>query len=132
MNEFACLLIDDDVDDHEIFLSVLEAVAPAATCITALNGQDALDKLLRQDVKPDIIFLDLNMPLMNGRQFLEEVRRRDIINGIPIVLLTTSSDQRTKDSLLALGAREFITKPDRLSQWESLLSRVIETNLSNS
>lgn len=125
MNNFTCFLIDDDTDDQEIFCTVLENLFPKIICITAGNGQVALDRLLSGEVSPDVIFLDLNMPLMSGRQFLEGVNENAVLASIPIIVLSTSADQNTKASVLELGARQFITKPDKYSEWEKMLCDIL-------
>ena len=84
MKEFTCFLIDDDKDDQEIFLTVLEEWGPAIRCITASNGEEAIRKLANREVVPDLIFVDMNMPLMNGTQFLKERNRLDGVSTIPI------------------------------------------------
>lgn len=114
------------MDDREIFMSVLAEIAPEAICITAVNGKEALDKLTSQQVDPDIIFLDLNMPLMNGSQFLKAINGHELFRKVPIVILTTSSDQHTRNEVLKLGARDFVTKPDKLAEWESILNRTLK------
>jgi CheY-like chemotaxis protein len=121
-----CLLIDDDIDDQEIFLSALSNIKIEIKNEVAFNGHEALQKLISGNVQPDIIFLDLNMPLMNGRQFLKEVNRRGVLTGIPIVILSTSSDKDTIAETLSLGAREFITKPDNFNDWERTLTTVLQ------
>ena len=126
VDHFTCLLIDDDIDDQEIFCTVIDAIAPSWKCVTAVNGQNALGMLRSKEVSPDIIFLDLNMPLMNGRQFLQEINRQKIIDDIPVIVLTTSADQSTKTAILELGAKHFITKPDRFSEWERVLKQFVE------
>lgn len=126
MDNFTCFLIDDDIDDHEIFCATMDTIAPTWTCVTAVNGQSALFMLQSRKVLPDIIFLDLNMPLMNGRQFLQEANRLKIIQEVPIIVLTTSSDPTTKMEILKLGARQFITKPDKFSEWELVLRQGIK------
>lgn len=131
MNTLTCFLIDDDMDDREIFLSVLEDIAPEAVCETAINGQEAFDKLTAKQVNPDIIFLDLNMPLMNGSQFLKAINGQNGFSHIPIVILTTSSDPKTKEEVMKLGASEFITKPDKLAQWELTLQRTLNDFVRN-
>ena len=125
MSQFTCLLIDDDIDDQEIFCTVVDAIAPSWTCVTALNGQKALGMLQSKEVTPDIIFLDLNMPLMNGRQFLQEINRQKILDDIPVIVLTTSADPSTKAAVLDLGAKQFITKPDKFSEWERRLKQFV-------
>lgn len=121
--EFTCFLIDDDIDDHEIFLKALEAVAPAIHCFTAFNGQEAIDKLRTNEVKPDMIFLDLNMPLMNGMQFLKACQSMGSCRDIPVIILSTSSERETINETKELGARGYITKPDRFSGWTDAIKK---------
>jgi CheY-like chemotaxis protein len=115
------LLVDDDEDDREIFLSVVQTIAPTIECRMATNGQDALNKLSQHPDLPDLIFLDLNMPLMDGRQFLREVKKHETLKEIPVIVLTTSSDKETITLSRSLGASDFITKPDKYSGWEETL-----------
>jgi CheY-like chemotaxis protein len=119
--EFTCFLIDDDADDQEIFLSVLQQVDPSIRCYTAMNGQDAIHKLESEEVKPDLIFLDLNMPLMNGKQFLTACNDLARCKEIPVIVLTTSSDRRSMEEAKQLGAHDYITKPDKFSAWGSII-----------
>lgn len=121
INEFTCFLIDDDIDDQEIFLSVLEDIAPSIRCYTATNGQEAISKLSSEEIKPDLIFLDLNMPLMNGKQFLKACNLLDGCRHIPVIVLTTSSDKNSIEETMQLGARDYITKPDKFSAWGSII-----------
>ena len=69
------LLIDDDDDDQEIFLSAVEQVSESVTCVALGNATEALHQLTTKAIVPDIIFLDLNMPIMNGQQFLTEIKK---------------------------------------------------------
>jgi CheY-like chemotaxis protein len=126
MQGFTVFLIDDDIDDQEIFMAIFGTIAPEARVITAVNGQVALSKLMSGEISPDVIFLDLNMPLMNGKQFLKEINKVNELKHIPIIILTTSSDQASKESVMELGARDFVTKPDRFSEWEAKLDRTIK------
>lgn len=123
--EINCFLIDDDVDDQEIFLSVLQTLTPAVHCDTAVNGKEALQKLLGLEVNPDLIFLDLNMPLMNGKQFLVAMKSHDKIKNIPVIILSTSADKESILETKALGAKQFITKPDKFSVWQNTLESVL-------
>src|SRR5687767_14126916 len=107
------LLVDDDEDDREFMLQVLGESFPEIACTIAVNGRDAFEQL--KDYRPDIIFLDLNMLLMDGRQFLRLIKQRTDLAEIPIVILSTSSDIETITETKSLGAKEFITKPDKLS-----------------
>lgn len=120
-----CFLIDDDADDQEIFLSVLQTLSPAVHCDTAVNGKEALQKLLALEINPDLIFLDLNMPLMNGKQFLAAMKDHDKIKNIPVIILSTSADKESISETKALGAKQFITKPDKISGWQNTLESIL-------
>ena len=91
---------------------------PDKVCTTASNGREALDKLIRNEFQPDLIFLDLNMPLMSGKQFLEELKNYEELMKIPVVILSTSSDSKSIMETKALGAKHFITKPDKFTVLE--------------
>lgn len=116
------LLIDDDEDDREVFSSIVTEAYPQISLSVATNGRQALSDLQHAPHPPDLIFLDLNMPLMNGRQFMEAIKRDQNLRRIPVVILTTSSDSKTITEMKALGARDFITKPDKYSAWEKMLN----------
>src|SRR6186713_2149083 len=89
-------LIDDDSDDQELFTSALSLVDSSVICRTETNGLKALDQLTNQQVFPDLIFVDLNMPLMNGFEFLEFMQRSYLHKPIPIVVYSTASDELSR------------------------------------
>lgn len=120
------MLIDDDEDDREIFLTVIKENASSVVCNVAKNGREALDKLTQEFIKPDLIFLDLNMPRMNGREFLTEIKKFDGLREIPVIILSTSADNETISETRKLGARHFISKPDKFSTWETLLKQALQ------
>jgi CheY-like chemotaxis protein len=115
------MLIDDDEDDREIFISIVQTALPGISLFIATNGQEGLEALQNATIQPDLIFLDLNMPLMNGQQFMEAVKSDGRLQQIPVVILSTSSDKATIHDMKALGAIHFITKPDKYSAWEKML-----------
>jgi CheY-like chemotaxis protein len=69
-----CLLVDDDLDDQEIFLMTLEKINKNIKCLTANNGVEALSLLTQNSFVPDYIFLDVNMPKMNGIECLRSIK----------------------------------------------------------
>ena len=119
------LLVDDDEDDRDFFLSVLDSIDSSLTCDTAENGSVALQYLSQQHARPDVIFLDLNMPVMNGKQFLTEVKKRDGLKDIPVIVLSTSADHSLISETGKLGAIDFITKPNKLSLLETRLREIL-------
>jgi CheY-like chemotaxis protein len=111
MNLRQLLYIDDDEDDQELFQMAIAEIDNAIECISELDATNALQKLIGSEWKPDAIFLDLNMPNMNGREFLKQVRRIEDLNAIEVIVLSTSSHPSIIKSLEEMGVRAFITKP---------------------
>jgi CheY-like chemotaxis protein len=107
-----CLLIDDDLDDQEIFLLALQDIDSPVKCVVANNGFHALE-ILHQNTSfvPDYIFIDLNMPRMNGKQCVKELKKIEHISHVPVVMYSTSSSQNDVEESKKLGASYFITKP---------------------
>ena len=119
------MLIDDDADDHEIFMAALAKVSMAVTCTGYTNAGEALQKLEQGQITTDVIFLDLNMPIMNGQQFLYEIKKRPDLEHIPVVIFSTSSNPSTIQLTKEMGAMKFITKPDKFND----LVRILEAFL---
>ena len=110
------LIIDDDSEDQDIFEIALREVNTTLELIRASNGLEALQLLRSFDpaAYPDKIFLDINMPKMDGRECLRELKKDEQLKSIPVIIYSTSSDQRDRAELLHLGATSFLTKPSNL------------------
>ncbi len=107
-----CALIEDDLDDQEIFLLCLEKVRPDVDCVVLNNGVDALQKLRsEQDFVPEIIFLDVNMPKMNGLDCLKQLRAIPKLSNSCIYMYSTTSEDWVIQESKVLGADEYIVKP---------------------
>jgi CheY-like chemotaxis protein len=127
-NKKICLLIDDDSDDQEIFVLALEHVTKDFTCVLVSNGSEALEKLTAENADlPDYIFLDLNMPRMNGKECLKEIKKNPSLNHIPVIIYTTSSLASDKSETATLGASDFIIKPFSISQLSERLCAFFKT-----
>jgi CheY-like chemotaxis protein len=118
------LIVDDDLDDQALFAEALCAVNAKATHLAARNGQEALMVLKSLVTLPEIIFLDLNMPVMDGRQFLSEINSVPLLADIPCVVFSTSIKGR-EQSLFELGAFAVHSKPTSYAE----LLKIIETNI---
>ena len=119
------LLIDDDEEDLEIFLIAVGEVSDAVTCTCVNDAAAALAKLDEGKILPDVIFLDLNMPVMNGQQFLATIKQNEKLQSIPVIIFTTSSDPQTIALTKSLGAHDFITKPEHYDELVSTLALLI-------
>ena len=118
-----CLLVDDDPDDQEVFLTALGDVSASALCLIAADGDRALELLHNEETFPDYIFLDLNMPRMNGFEFLAAVKKSKILKNIPVIVYSTTSQPSQIEKVKKLGATEFFTKTYKYQELCALLKK---------
>ena len=119
------LLVDDDEDDIFVFKEVLEDVNPSIFLASAGDGNEALNMLKQEQNKlPDVIFLDLNMPLMGGKECLSELKKDPHLKRIPVIMYTTSSQSKDIEETMLSGAICFITKPTSLRELRNILSSI--------
>lgn len=121
------LHIDDDEDDQEIFRIALDRVAADTGYTPMTSAGDALDALKQGSVVSDLIFLDLNMPLMDGRQFLRELKAVEPLSGIPVIVLSTASYTAARVEMMSMGAHDFQTKPADFNEMIQFLNRILTT-----
>ena len=121
------LIVDDDAEDIELFGQAVNEVDPSITCVEAYNGLEALKILKRNEFLPDYIFLDINMPLMNGRKCLEEIKNDTTYREIPVIIYSTTKDGRQIEEFRELGA-DFLTKPDSFDVLIAALRRILKEN----
>jgi len=111
------MIIDDDEDDRDFFCEAVREINTATDCFTAINGEDALHKLKNElSYLPDFIFLDLNMPRMNGIRCLTELKKDVQLKHIPVVIYSTTSYEKETIEVLHLGAFSFLVKPTSLQK----------------
>lgn len=127
-----CFLIDDDEDDRDFFISALNKINPTYTCETAVHGEDALRVLKNKpDYIPDYIFLDINMPRMDGMTCLRELKKIPKILNVPIIMLTTSSYQKDIEDTCKHGASNYMVKPTCFNDLIKKLISYFEGTSSN-
>ena len=124
------LLADDDADDTDLFSEALAATNSNVTCYYTGNGQELLAKLDELDNKPHLIFLDINMPVMNGWQCLKQLKTHKVYKHIPVIIYSTSSQHREIAIALELGALCFFSKPSNFLQLKKIL-KVLVHNLDD-
>lgn len=125
------LLADDDRDDTELFCEALSSIDQEVVCHCATDGREALKVLQELDRKPDIIFLDINMPVMNGWQCLKEIKKTAVYKEIPVIVYSTSTHQREIDIARELGAFCFFTKPSNYFELKESLQLIV-SNMGSS
>lgn len=118
------LYAEDDFDDFEMFEDVLRVINESLIPINVRNGQEVLDFLEVAAILPNIIFLDINMPIMDGRTCLKLIKKNPRFNHIPVVIYSTSNRTQDMELCYELGALAYIQKPftfkegvDRLSKF---------------
>jgi CheY-like chemotaxis protein len=122
------LLVDDDPDDHLIFLDAIHELGLQIECSIATNGLEALAYLNNPSTAPSIIFLDLNMPVMNGFEFLQHIKEEKLFSKIPIVIFTTSDNVNDIKRSEELGAKAFFTKMPHQTMMRERLLKMLETD----
>lgn len=118
------LLIDDDCDDREIFCEALEILSELDVCHAVSNGERAFELLSKIDL-PQLIFLDINMPVMNGWECLKRLKRDDTYREIPVIMYSTSSYHEDIEKARKLGALCFFSKPHDFKELKNSLHAVI-------
>lgn len=119
------LLVEDDQVDVMTVKRALKEVKVTNPIVNMENGEEAL-KYLHEPAneKPCIILLDINMPIMNGIEFLQVAKRDDQLKRIPVVVLTTSEEQRDKISSFDLGVAGYIAKPVDYRQFVEIMRTI--------
>lgn len=129
----AVLVVDDDPADVELTREALMSHEGdwELDIQVAEDGEEALNYLKQQGIfegskRPDIILLDLNMPKKDGREVMQELKSDEQLRTIPVVVVTTSDDQRDISKMYELGANCYLTKPEDLEGFSELY-RVLES-----
>lgn len=105
------LLIDDDVDEREFFMDALSYVNPALVCVVARDCADAMKLLHESSTLPLYVFLDINMPAMDGKECIRLIKGNDRFSSVKVVMYSTTSNEREIIEYKSLGATFFLVKP---------------------
>jgi CheY-like chemotaxis protein len=120
------LVIDDDLDDVSLFQEALNKVDPLVNFHSAKSGLNALEFLLgKSTIIPDLIFLDINMPEMNGWRCLTELKSTPRLMQIPVIIFSTTATKKDVEKASSLGAIGIYQKPERFEELIRLLKTVI-------
>ncbi|MEP6465325.1 MAG: response regulator [Parafilimonas sp.] len=122
------LLIEDDIIDQEFFVKALSKIRNGRLYGIANDGKEALTMLENNITPPDIIFMDCNMPVMNGSECLNEILQNPRTRNIPVYMLSSAVDQ--KDIFEQLGAKAFIKKTYDITLLRAKIDNIINDNLT--
>jgi two-component system response regulator len=113
------LLVEDNQDDYEATSRAFKKANLCNPIVWCKSGREALDYLKKQGAytderkgsQPGLVLLDLNMPGMDGRKTLEVIKQDETLKQIPVIILTTSSDERDIQGCYQTGANTYVQKP---------------------
>jgi CheY-like chemotaxis protein len=125
MEEITCFMIDDDADDRESFMIALKEIDPKIECITVPSGEEGLKLLDGGVLTPAYIFLDLNMPKMDGWECLREIKKRPHLKHIPVIIFSTAECLKDRLELQQLEIARYITKPNTQAEFTKAISKVL-------
>lgn len=121
-NQKPVLLVEDDRVDAMTVKRAIRQIKMHHPLIHAENGEEALEYLKNpSNERPWIILLDLNMPKMNGIEFLQVAKRDDVFKSIPVVVLTTSKEQQDRIESFKFGVAGYMIKPVDYSQFVEMM-----------
>jgi CheY-like chemotaxis protein len=115
-------LVDDDHDDLEIVQEALFLHSYKGPVMPLDNGKKLMDQLSHDgpSPKPQVIVLDLNMPLLDGFEALERIRKHPNYSSTPVIILTASSNKEDEIKSYELGCNFFLTKPSSVNDYDTL------------
>ncbi len=125
-NNSPILLVEDDLVDSMTVKRAVKEVGIGNPITVAENGEDALDYLHTTDKLPCLILLDINMPRMNGLEFLENIKHDPKYRRIPVIILTTSQEDQDKYKSFDLHAAGYMVKPVDYEQFIQLMKTIQE------
>jgi CheY-like chemotaxis protein len=124
-NQKPILLVEDDRVDAMTVKRAIRQIKMHHSLIHAENGEEALEYLKNpSNEKPWIILLDLNMPKMNGIEFLQVAKRDEVLKSIPVVILTTSKEQQDRIESFKFGVAGYMIKPVDYSQFVEMMQAI--------
>ncbi len=122
-------ITDDDMDDREIFLEVCNAACPDINVLVFENGDHLLQHLKNPEkTDPAILFLDINMPKVNGFDCLRKIRESQEFDKLCIIMYSTSVSQADVNKAKELGADGFLQKPCNYSRLMKSIEKILETD----
>jgi CheY-like chemotaxis protein len=123
--QLSIMFIDDSTSDKVLFKHVLKAIDTSLEYITAADGQEALEYLTAASKLPDYIFLDINMPRMNGIEFLGIIKTMERLKSIPIIMYSTAQAWVYEHMAKELGAAHCLTKSSDFDETINAISDII-------
>jgi len=125
MKKTLVVLVDDDEDDLDILKEAIAAVDATLSCLCFINAADVIRAFSSDDVKPDFVFTDINMPGMTGDRLLQELRNHRQFDNTVITVLSTTIPHHVHNRLKDLGADHTFEKPIHFNDYAPILRRIL-------
>jgi len=119
------LLIDDDSDDAEIFTEAVDSLNKAIICHTSCNALKTFEELKTTENLPDCIFVDFNMPGLNGNEFIQKIKCENRLQYIPIILMSTHSVEVMCQLAKQFDTIQYLSKPSSFQELVLLLNEIL-------
>lgn len=119
------LLIDDDIDDTDVFIEAVNSLDKNINCLVQNNPVQALDYLRNAEILPDLIFVDFNMPVLNGNELIGQMRDVVKLQAIPVILYSSYSETAA-ERLCIINGSQYITKPNNFNELVALLKEILQ------
>jgi len=129
--ELTIFYTDDDIDDLDFFREIVDSLEQDYNVVTQNSGQQLLDALYNPPPNPFLIFLDINMPGMNGLETLKKLRLKENLKLLPVVIFSTSNDEAIIDQSRELGATFYVTKSGNFNELKKSIAYVLSINWGN-
>jgi CheY-like chemotaxis protein len=119
-------LVDDDSEEAELFDEAIDRIDESIEVVWRNDVMEALEELMGADRQPDVLFLDLNIPRVSGKQLLQLLRNNKQTKDIPIVIYSTSISKKDIEDTQPYGVKAFVQKPESFSVLVERLRDVLE------
>ena len=131
MNSFSILLVDDDKIERIKFLKAIKNLNHQCQIIEAENGFDAFLQLNNLENSIDLIISDIQMPQMNGIEFITKIRESKDFKNIPIVVMSNADNKKYREICLNYNVLGFFTKPNNFTDYSKKVKRILENLREN-
>ncbi len=132
MNQVEIVLIEDDANDIELITRVMKKIDLADRFVVLRDGAEAVNVLIEQggqasangSIMPKVVLLDLKLPKVNGMEVLRRIRACERTRQIPVVILTSSNEERDIEAAYDLGANSYVTKPIKFEEFAKVVAEL--------
>ena len=127
VQDIEIILVEDNPDDAALTLRAFKSRSLFNSFIHLKNGQEAIDYLEQLDLMslPNLIVLDLNMPILSGTQTLLQIKNNKNLKSIPVIIFSTSANENEKRKCLSFGAVDYLVKPSNYADGRELIQKFL-------